>query len=197
MSSRDPYDDRYDDGDRDRDRDRGRSEDADAYDDVRDDGAGRAERRDRLYRQARRRVSLPALFLIIFGLLALAIAVMIVALLWLNPDVVLRGQYDMMQQMFPQQQQPPYEEYVKQQQQLSTAINGVRIILCVLIVVGGMKMRALQGYGLALAAAITASIPLCSNECCCTLPFGIWSLVVLLGSDVKLAFSLGSPPESY
>jgi hypothetical protein len=193
MSSRDPYDDRYD--DRERDRERANDRDPDAYDDV--EPEGRAGRRDRFRQRARDKVSLPAMFLIIFGLLSLAFAVMMVALLLLTPDTVLRGQYDMMKEMFPQQQQPPYEEYVKQQQKTATGINAVRIILSALIVIGGIRMRSLQNWGLALAASIIAIIPLCPNECCCTLPFGIWSLVVLLNADVKRAFSMVPGPEGF
>lgn len=91
---------------------------------------------------------------------------------------------------------PPYEEFVKQEQVQQSVIYGLRSLATVLIVVGAMKMRALQGYGLAMAAAIISLIPLCPNECCCTLPFGIWSLIILLQSDVKRAFQMAAS-ESY
>ncbi len=54
------------------------------------------------------------------------------------------------------------------------------------VIFGAMKMKALTGYTLAMTAAILAIVP-CSC-CCLNIPFGIWSLVVLLDSNVKAAF---------
>ncbi len=58
-----------------------------------------------------------------------------------------------------------------------------------LILVGGMKMKNLESYGLAIAASIIAIIP-CFSSCCCIigLPAGIWALVVLNKPEVKAAF---------
>jgi uncharacterized membrane protein HdeD (DUF308 family) len=141
-------------------------------------------------RRARERVSLPAIFLIILGLLSLFAAVTILALVWINPDVMLRSQYDMMKDMFPNQPLPAYEEWVKQQQITATLFNALRIVMSILMTVGAMKMRSLEGYGLAMTASIIAIIPLCPNECCCATPFGIWAVVVLVNADVKRAFSI-------
>jgi hypothetical protein len=194
MSSRDPYDDRYEDGDR--DQDRGRADDPDAYDDVRDNARGSGP--DRLRKRARQRVSLPGLFLIIFGLVSLALAVLNVTLLWLAPDVVLEGQYKFIQDFNKGQPMPPYEEFVKSQQQQGTIIGVFQLVGSLFMALGGMKMRSLDGWGLALAGSVMAIIPVCTNQCCCTsMPFGIWALVVLLNADVKRAFSLVSRPESY
>jgi hypothetical protein len=57
-----------------------------------------------------------------------------------------------------------------------------------LIFYGAMKMRALQSWGLSLAAAIVAMIPCLSPCCCLGLPIGIWALVVLLDNNVKASF---------
>jgi hypothetical protein len=187
-----PHPDDYDDGrgdDRydDRRRDDGRRDDGgyDDYEQPADD-----DRRAARVRRARDRVSLPAIFLIILGLLSLFAAVTILALIWLAPDVMLRGQYDTMKDMFPNQPMPPYEEWAKQQQVTATLINILRVIMSILMTVGAMKMRSLEGYGLAMTASIIAIIPLCPNECCCATPFGIWGLVVLVNADVKRAFSI-------
>ena len=53
---------------------------------------------------------------------------------------------------------------------------------------GALKMRNVQSYGLAMAAAITVMLP-CT--CCCVLglPAGIWALVVLNKPEVKAAFT--------
>ncbi len=66
---------------------------------------------------------------------------------------------------------------------LSVAING-------LIFFGGMRMRLLRNYYLAMTAAILALIP-CWVPCCFGLigmAIGIWALVVLTNSEVKNAF---------
>lgn len=61
-----------------------------------------------------------------------------------------------------------------------------------LVIFGAMKMRALTGYGLALASAIVAMVPGLTCWCCCFglpgLPIGIWALVVLLDQNVKASF---------
>ncbi len=62
------------------------------------------------------------------------------------------------------------------------------LIFGVVIIMGAMKMRRLESYNMALAASIIAMIPCVSPCCVLGLPFGIWSLVVLLNEDVKAAF---------
>jgi hypothetical protein len=53
---------------------------------------------------------------------------------------------------------------------------------------GGLKMKNLESYGLAMAASIIALIP-CFGSCCCIgIPVGIWSLIVLNKPEVKSAF---------
>jgi len=65
---------------------------------------------------------------------------------------------------------------------------GLGLILTALVFYGGMKMRKMENWGLALAASIIALFP-CTSPCCCLgLPLGIWALVVLLDSSVKDAF---------
>jgi hypothetical protein len=56
------------------------------------------------------------------------------------------------------------------------------------ILMGGIKMKQLQSYGLVMTAAIFALLP-CGNCCCIGLPLGIWALVVLNKPEVKNAFS--------
>jgi hypothetical protein len=62
------------------------------------------------------------------------------------------------------------------------------LLLGVLIIYGGIKMRNLENYSLAMASPIIAMIP-CISPCCCVgLPIGIWALVVLFDANVKAAF---------
>jgi phage FluMu protein Com len=68
-------------------------------------------------------------------------------------------------------------------------IQGIAAtLLGVLILIGAMKMKRLENYGLAMAASIIAMIPYLSPCCLLGLPFGIWALVVLCDSNVKAAF---------
>jgi hypothetical protein len=58
----------------------------------------------------------------------------------------------------------------------------------IFVLVGAMRMKRLENYGFAVAAAIVALIP-CTSPCCLLgLPFGIWALVVLTDASVKAAF---------
>jgi len=64
----------------------------------------------------------------------------------------------------------------------------VSLVLRTVVLLGAIKMKRLQSYGLALTAAIIAVIPCFSPCCLLELPFGIWALVVLADEDVKAAF---------
>jgi hypothetical protein len=63
----------------------------------------------------------------------------------------------------------------------------VALVIGALNILGGMKMRQLRSYGLAMTGAVTAMLP-CT--CCCPagLGAGIFALVVLMNADVKAAF---------
>lgn len=65
------------------------------------------------------------------------------------------------------------------------------IVVNAVIIFGAMKMKSLESYALAMTATILAIVP--CFFCCCipvplNMPFGIWSLVVLLDQNVKAAF---------
>lgn len=195
MPRHDDYDDRrdddYDDLRDDPDRDRRDDGDHDDYD--RPEG----RRRGGVVRRARDKVSVPAMILLIIALLCLAWNVMAITLYWAAPDTIIQSKYDMMKQLFPNQPLPAYEDYVKQEQTQQTVIYALRAVVSVIIAIGAMKMRSLQAYPFAMTASVLSIIPLCANECCCTLPFGIWALVVLLNADVKQGFYLTARAGGY
>jgi hypothetical protein len=62
------------------------------------------------------------------------------------------------------------------------------LAISVVVLIGARKMKSLESYGFAMAAAIIAVIPCVSPCCLLGLPFGIWALVVLSDSSVKAAF---------
>jgi hypothetical protein len=70
---------------------------------------------------------------------------------------------------------------------LGMVLDIIGFLLGFVIAFGGLKMKNMQSYGLAMTASILAMLP-CS--CCCIigLPLGIWSLVVLMKPEVKAAF---------
>lgn len=57
-----------------------------------------------------------------------------------------------------------------------------------LMVYGGVQMRNLQSYGLAMAACVLGMLP-CTNCCCVTLPIGIWALTLLMKPEIKASFT--------
>ena len=70
----------------------------------------------------------------------------------------------------------------------SVISNIVALLASGLILFGGLKMKKLESYGLAITASILAIIP-CTSGCCLVgLPIGIWALVVLSKPEVKSAF---------
>src|SRR5215510_12484951 len=53
----------------------------------------------------------------------------------------------------------------------------IGLAICGFVIFGALKMMNLQSYGLAMAAAIVASIPCLSPCCCVSMIPGIWSIV--------------------
>lgn len=71
---------------------------------------------------------------------------------------------------------------------IGVAFGILGLAIGALILIGAIKMKKLQSYGLAMTSAIAGMIP-CYWPCCLLgLPFGIWALVVLSDSSVKAAF---------
>ena len=71
-----------------------------------------------------------------------------------------------------------------------SSVVGVAFVVLIglVILVGGLKMKKLESHGLAVTASILALLP-CSFPCCLIgLPIGIWALVVLFRPEVKNAF---------
>jgi phage FluMu protein Com len=66
--------------------------------------------------------------------------------------------------------------------------NGFSILLNLILIYGGIQMRALRGFGWAMAASIIAVIP-CFSPCCFIgVPIGIWALITLSNPLVKMGF---------
>jgi hypothetical protein len=171
--------DRRDDGPDDRDR----------WDD-RDDDRRRPDRE-----AARARVATPGLFLILAGLFSALLCAASLALAFTNPTMIsdwYKKTFIDALQPGPQKQQ--MEAQFREQEagmRMDSPLNLGQYVLALLLnlatVVGGLKMRSLSGYGLAITGAVCGIIPI-SGCCCLTMPVGIWAVVVLANSDVKNAF---------
>jgi hypothetical protein len=69
-----------------------------------------------------------------------------------------------------------------------TVHGVVMIIISTVVLIGALKMKELENYGLCITVSIFALIPCISPFCFLGLPFGIWALVVLSDPAVKKAF---------
>ena len=68
------------------------------------------------------------------------------------------------------------------------ACSGVMsFAFAILLIVGGMKMKNLQSWGLAMAAAVVGMLP-CTSCCVIGLPIGIWCIITLNDDEIKEAF---------
>jgi hypothetical protein len=65
------------------------------------------------------------------------------------------------------------------------------------IIYGAVNMMNVQNYEFSVAAAVLALIPCVSPCCCVSIPFGIWSLIVLLDDPVRDAFRWNSQAPRY
>jgi len=63
----------------------------------------------------------------------------------------------------------------------------VGLPLAGLLIIGGLKMKKLELYGLAVIVSVVAILP-CHLGFIFGLPVGLWSLAVLSRADVKAAF---------
>jgi hypothetical protein len=193
MPRPDDYDDRGD--------ERYDGQSRDEYDDTQrtHDGPGEPDRRVAV---VRRRVGPPGLMLQFFGASMIALNVACGGASIINPEALIDRYYDWVEDMQKQQppaqrqQLPPRGDAVKSLRIEGPVYGIVGLVSGTFIFIGGGKMRALRGYGWAMAGSILSIFPgLC---CCCVglLP-GIWALVVLLNADVKHAFSLATRAEAY
>jgi hypothetical protein len=67
---------------------------------------------------------------------------------------------------------------------------AITAVLAILPILGGVMMRRLRGYPLAMTGAVLVAVPCLSPLGCCLMGevIGIWCLVVLLAEDVRAAF---------
>jgi hypothetical protein len=161
-------------------------------DDLDRRGGDRPRRGGRRHEEALRRVKAPAWIMIIFAAIVICYYSVLGIVSVVAPEIPVDARRDAMKGMAGGgvQQAPRAEEM--RQQQITGPIGSIFMVsAATFMLIGGIKMKSLRGWGWALAGSILAIFPgMC---CCCTglLP-GIWALVVLLNADVKQAFSNAS-----
>ncbi|HEY1717852.1 MAG TPA: DUF4339 domain-containing protein [Verrucomicrobiae bacterium] len=140
---------------------------------------------------ALQRVKAPAVALMVASILNIILALWsLLQLIFSNPDL------QQVNSELAQLNNPQIEQFVQKMLHLMYGPLGivnviVELAISVLIFVGAKKMKSLQSYEFALAAASLSLVP-CLTPCCgylLGLAFGIWALVVLRKPDVKSHFS--------
>ncbi|QRK08777.1 hypothetical protein JQX13_00915 [Archangium violaceum] len=131
---------------------------------------------------AREAVSMPAILLMVTGALGL-----VGALIGLVSSGM--GGGDIPPELFeanPQMEQ--FRPWLERSRSFGAFGNVITLALSGVTFFGGLKMKNLENFGLAMAASIIAILP-CFGPCCCIgIPVGIWSLVVINKPEVKSAF---------
>jgi hypothetical protein len=140
-------------------------------------------------------VQTPAAALQWFGIVSVVLAALTVTVFLAAPDQVAevyREQLvEIQKDQAPEDREPlPPARQIARELQIQYVGGGVVSLVCsFLIAYGGICMRQFTGYGWAVGGAVLAAIP-CTNSCCCVgTPIGLWALVTLFGSDVRLAFA--------
>jgi hypothetical protein len=142
------------------------------------------------------RVQLPAIFLIIVGVINLVLGVIAVGVGFAYSTIPPEQAEQILMQRDPEQVQTMKKMGLQMQDMLNLYVRGgytggvFGFLSCVLAVAGGARMLVLKSYGLAVAASVVTAIPCISCSACCGLGegIGIWALVVLLNNDVRAAF---------
>jgi hypothetical protein len=128
------------------------------------------------------KVSAPAICLIVTG--GLTVGISILGLIW-----GLLGMDNLSAHPFGANQSPEVERAMQNMRgPIATSVRVLGLAIGGFIILGGIKMKKLESYGVCIAASIVAMLP-CSLCCIFGLPIGIWSLVVLNNTDVKNYFS--------
>jgi len=140
-----------------------------------------------------RRLQGPALVLLAFGIFSVFLSVLFLIVYIVSPDTMFRPFYDHLAEgqknAPPQDRLPPFKKWAQEQQLRVVVISILSLAGGFVVVIGGLKMRSMTGFGWAVAGSLLAAIPGATLCCCAGLPIGVWALVSLFGTDVRLAFT--------
>ena len=141
--------------------------------------------------EALARVNGPAIGLMVTAILGILTQLLTVLLTLIGAGFQSMGMHQMGRKGMAHGPELEQLQYI---QELVFGVGGtvsgvIGIAIGVFILIGSLKMKRLESYGLSMAAAILALIPCISPCCILGLPFGIWALVVLSDQSVKAMFS--------
>lgn len=134
---------------------------------------------------AREQVSVPAILLMVLGGLTIASA------LFGMVQYLMGSNTAQMEELLNNPQIPEgMKSFLAASNKLGVVGSLLQLALGGVTFFGGLKMKNLESFGLAMAASIIVIIPLFGSCCCCIgIPVGIWSLVVLNKPEVKSSFA--------
>jgi hypothetical protein len=147
----------------------------------------------------REKTELPGLVLLIVGLFNLLLS------LWLVFAAIQSYRLtdeEMQQRLEITRRLPALRKVLEQDQgaaakdvrKQSTLISTVWALLSVwaalVVILAGLRLRALRSYGVVLMGALLACVPFisCAGCCCLGQIAGMWAFLVLLNPEVRLAF---------
>ena len=117
----------------------------------------------------------PAIFMMVLAIITILLQLLFAVLVWLAGSAIAAD--------------PPPEirDKIIAQGAFGLGYSVVYIIINIIILIGSIKMKKCQSYGLAMAASILCI--LCDWGCCCLgIGAGIWAIVVLYKPEVKATF---------
>jgi hypothetical protein len=159
----------------------------------------------RAFAAAREAVRVPAILLIIVGVLSAAMAAFNLVSLPTLPAQFDQAIEDIDNDPnMPAADKEKFKDFFSQAKEMSEqpalwAVYGVMGVIALVILFGGVKLLNLSGPALPIISAVLAMIP-CTSGCCCVigLPVGIWTLIVVNRPNVRAAMAasrFGPPPQ--
>lgn len=130
---------------------------------------------------AREALNVPGILFIVIGGIGVLLALYGVATSGMSEAQLAQAMSD---PNFP----PQAKEFLSKFAGSGKIINLLALPVYALVIFGGIQMRSLKMYPLAVATALVAMIP-CQCACCLGLPVGIWALMVLFKPEIRAQFS--------
>jgi hypothetical protein len=140
--------------------------------------------------QAGSSVTGPAIALMVIGILGvLCDAYFLISFLTAprDPEAALEQMKEANVKIAPVDEQQ-FAKFYDSARQKGPAVPGILLLIHLVIAFGAFRMLKLKSYGMAMTSSVLSLVPCISPCCVLGIPFGIWSLIVLMKADVKQAF---------
>jgi hypothetical protein len=140
------------------------------------------------------RVTPPAVALLVVSIINLLLGLGMIGFGFASSKVPLEQLEAQMQRQNPQQLAEMRQQGMSLEMLINIYVYGglgggaVALFVCLLTMIGAIRMMMLKSYGLAVFASVLMAIP-CISPCCGVgTGVGVWALIVLLNPDVRAAF---------